>query len=113
MGSVNKVDISSSRSITHDGFFACDFGGALRVLCTAPGFTLPVPLAGLEPATLGLKVRRSYQLSYRGVHDILIVAPVEGLEPSTAPLTAGCSAIELYRNVLNDFSLILIVCHLR
>jgi hypothetical protein len=43
---------------------------------------------GLEPATAGLKARRS-------TIELCIIPPSVGLEPTTLRLTAACSTIEL------------------
>lgn len=60
-----------------------------------------VILLGIEPRLFAVKGRCVYLLHYR-----TIMAPGEGLEPSTYRLTAECSAIELPRNIYEPLKMV-------
>jgi hypothetical protein len=52
-----------------------------------------VPSVGLKPTTVGLEVRRSIQLSYKGK-----LVPRAGLKPATFSLGNRCSIQLSYRD---------------
>ena len=57
------------------------------------------PLCGALLAPYFYKKEIAYIMS-----NVTYAAPTVGLEPTTYRLTAGCSTIELWRNIKNDFS---------